>query len=114
MLEVDHPHGQAGQDNHLAAFSNCHISLMDYSGGWSEDVPQRTRSLMGTSWPSSLSYTGDGYFIICAWASNRQMEWMDSRMEDSPMGNKDSSFHAETVEEGRTDTKSIEKQQSPC
>lgn len=69
---------------------------------------------MGTSWPSSLSYTGDGYFIICAWASNRQMEWMDSRMEDSPMGNKDSSFHAETVEEGRTDTKSIEKQQFPC
>ncbi|CAK9095200.1 unnamed protein product [Durusdinium trenchii] len=75
MLEVDHPHGQAGQDNHLAAFSNCHISLMDYSGGWSEDVPQRTRSLMGTSWPSSLSYTGDGYFIICGFSNGQMQIW---------------------------------------
>lgn len=25
------------EDNHLAAFSNCHISLMDYSGGWNQE-----------------------------------------------------------------------------
>eukprot|EP00913_Durusdinium_trenchii_P007319 g6880.t1 len=65
----------ACEDNHLAAFSNCHISLMDYSGGWSEDVPQRTRSLMGTSWPSSLSYTGDGYFIICGFSNGQMQIW---------------------------------------
>ena len=33
------------KDNHLAAFSNCHISLMDYSGGWSEDS-QRKQSFV--------------------------------------------------------------------
>jgi len=75
MSEVDHPGGQAGQDNHLAAFSNCHISLMDYSGGWNQDVPQRTRSLMQTSWPSSLSYTGDGYWIICGFSEGQMQIW---------------------------------------
>lgn len=78
MLEVDDPHGRAGQDNHLAAFSNCHISLMDYSGGWG-DVPQRTRSLMQSAWPSSLSYTGDGYFIICA--SVGRAGWLAGRVD---------------------------------
>lgn len=75
MAEVDHPGGQAGQDNHLAAFSNCHISLMDYSGGWTQDVPQRTRSLMQTSWPSCLSYTGDGYWIICGFSEGQMQIW---------------------------------------
>ncbi|CAE7177483.1 ANKK1, partial [Symbiodinium microadriaticum] len=75
MSEVNHPAGQAGQDNHLAAFSNCNICLMDYSGGWNDDLPQRTRSLMQTSWPVCLAYTGDGYWIICGFSEGLMQVW---------------------------------------
>ncbi|CAJ1413454.1 unnamed protein product [Effrenium voratum] len=72
--EVDHPTGHAGQDNNLAAFSNCSICLMDYSGGW-EEVPQRTRSIMQTGWPASLAYTGDGYWIVCGFSEGQMQVW---------------------------------------
>ena len=44
---------------------NISEAVLDRCWSHAQDVPQRTRSLMQTSWPSSLSYTGDGYFIIC-------------------------------------------------
>mmetsp|Transcript_76396 Transcript_76396/g.218872 ORF Transcript_76396/g.218872 Transcript_76396/m.218872 type:complete len:567 (-) Transcript_76396:138-1838(-) len=75
MAEVDHPAGNAGQDNHLAVFSNSVLCVVDYSGGWGEDAPRRTRSLMQSGRPTMLVYTACGSFMICGFESGMLQIW---------------------------------------
>lgn len=75
MAEVDHPRGHAGQDNNLAAFSSSSLCVLDYSGGWGEDAPRRTRSLMQSSKPSILVYTACGTWMICGFMDGQLQIW---------------------------------------
>lgn len=75
MAEVDHPAGHAGQDNHLAVFSNSALCVVDYSGGWGEDAPRRTRSLMQSGMPTMSVYTACGSFLIAGFGSGVLQIW---------------------------------------
>mmetsp|Transcript_128070 Transcript_128070/g.370670 ORF Transcript_128070/g.370670 Transcript_128070/m.370670 type:complete len:564 (-) Transcript_128070:73-1764(-) len=75
MAEVDHPAGHAGQDNNLAAFSTDFLLVIDYSGGWGEDAPRRTRSLMQSGRPTALVYTSCGSWMICGFATGQLQIW---------------------------------------
>merc|ERR1719215_1440440 len=75
MAEVDHQRGQAGQDNNLAAFSTSHLCVLDYSNGWGDDSPQRTRSLMQSGKPTILVYTACGTWMICGFVSGQMQIW---------------------------------------
>lgn len=75
MAEVDHPGGHTGQDNHLCAFSTSHLCVLDYSGGWGEDTPRRTRSLMQSAKPTCLAYTADGWWMICGFEGGQLQIW---------------------------------------
>jgi len=75
MAEVDHPGGNAGQDNHLAVFSAAVLCIVDYSGGWGEEAPRRSRSLMSSGIPTKLVYTACGAFLICGFQNGTLQIW---------------------------------------
>ncbi|CAE8712473.1 unnamed protein product [Polarella glacialis] len=75
MAEVDHPGGHTGEDNHLAAFSTSYLCVLDYSGGWGQDTPRRTRSLMQSARPTSLAYTACGWWMICGFEGGQLQIW---------------------------------------
>lgn len=75
MSEVDHPGGLTGHDNHLAAFSSNMLCVLDYSGGWGEDTPKRTRSIFHGSTPSSITYTSCGFWLVCGFRDGELQIW---------------------------------------
>mmetsp|Transcript_36684 Transcript_36684/g.84401 ORF Transcript_36684/g.84401 Transcript_36684/m.84401 type:complete len:551 (-) Transcript_36684:113-1765(-) len=75
MTEVNHPQGHTGQDNHLAGFTSHHLCVLDYSGGWEHDTPRRTRSLPQQCRPTSITYTTDGWWLVCGFESGQLQIW---------------------------------------
>lgn len=75
MSEVDHPGGKTGQDNHLAAFSSAALCIIDYSDGWENTGPCRSRSLMQCSKATSLAYTACGFWLICGFDNGLLQVW---------------------------------------
>jgi len=76
-LEVDHPRGVAGQDNHLAAFASGTykaLCVLDYSGGWT-DTPMRTRRSFDNSRATSMAYTACGTWLVCGYESGQLQVW---------------------------------------
>lgn len=76
-LEVDHPRGVAGQDNHLAAFASGTfkaLCVLDYSGGWT-DTPMRTRRSFDNSRATSMAYTACGTWLVCGYESGELQVW---------------------------------------
>jgi len=75
MAEVDHPGGQSGQDNHLAAFASNVLCVLDYSGGWSHETPKRTRSVFNSARPTSIAYTACGFWLVCGYECGQLQIW---------------------------------------
>mmetsp|Transcript_52235 Transcript_52235/g.124546 ORF Transcript_52235/g.124546 Transcript_52235/m.124546 type:complete len:572 (-) Transcript_52235:114-1829(-) len=75
MTEVNHPQGHTGQDNHLAGFTSHHLCVLDYSGGWEHDTPRRTRSLPQQVRPTAITYTTDGWWLVCGFESGQLQIW---------------------------------------
>lgn len=63
-VELDHQCGVVGSENLLVAISPTHITVMDYSGGWSEDMPKRTHSLLRYSQVTCVAFMSCGGWIL--------------------------------------------------
>mmetsp|Transcript_37683 Transcript_37683/g.80064 ORF Transcript_37683/g.80064 Transcript_37683/m.80064 type:complete len:567 (-) Transcript_37683:62-1762(-) len=75
MVEVDHPGGYAGQDNHLATCSSEFLCVLDYSGGWSMGAPRRACSLTQSAKPTCICYTACGWWLIVGFESGQLQIW---------------------------------------
>lgn len=78
--EVNHAVGTTGNDTHLGALSDTHLHVLDYSGGWKLNMPSRSRSLMSSSRPVSMTYTCDGAWLICGFEAGQMQIWNASSL----------------------------------
>jgi len=75
MADVDQNAGTNGHDYYLTGFSTCHMSVMDYSGGWGSDMLKRTRTISHGTRPTSLAYTADGWWLVCGFECGQVQVW---------------------------------------
>jgi len=74
-VEVDNMNGIAGQDNHMAAMSTTHLCVLDYSGGWSSETPQRTHSILRFARPTGICFTPCRAWLACTYVDGQLQLW---------------------------------------
>lgn len=75
-VEVDHAHGLTGHDQFLAALSDSHLCLFDYSNGWDAVSATRTHSLPSCAGrPTALAYTPCGQFMLSSYVNGQIHLW---------------------------------------
>lgn len=79
-VEVDHDAGQTGVHNHLAVLSETHLCDFEFSGGWNDDTPRRTHSLLRCARPTGVAFTPCCRYIACTFSNGQMQIWNASSL----------------------------------